>query len=149
MRLTNRLVGVDSGLAVSAGRCPVCHPMMSQLTSLQLATALDVNLQKRMPPSKRRNADSHGSRLSELGSRTKEPSSKKFSKKKAKKLAAGTIAIEDGKTYDMSLWKAIYMTVWRQWWWAVTLNGIGSKSSRFMYADTQTHSSSPHLLSLG
>jgi hypothetical protein len=123
--------------------------MTNLLTSFQLATALDVNLQKRMPPSKRRNADSHGSRLSELGPRTKEPSSKKLSKKKAKKLAAGTIAIEDGKTYDMSLWKAIYMTVWRQWWWAVTLNGIGSKSSRLLYADMQTLSSSPHLLSLG
>jgi hypothetical protein len=122
--------------------------MMGQLTSLQLATALDVNLQKRTPPSKRRNADSHGSRLSELGPRTKEPSSKKLSKKKAKKLAAGTIAIEDGKTYDMSLWKAIYMTVWRQWWWAVTLNGIGSKSSRLMYADMQTPSSSHHPWSL-
>jgi hypothetical protein len=148
MRLTHRLVGTDSRLAVSAGMSSVLHTMMGQLTSLQLATALDVNLQKRMPPSKRRNADSYRSRLSELGSRTKGPSSKKLSKKKAKKLAAGTIAIEDGKTYDMSLWKAIYMTVWRQWWWAVTLNGIGSESSRPLYADMQAHSSSPHLLSL-
>jgi len=82
-----------------------------------------------MPPSKRRNAYSPGSRLSELGPRTNELLSNKMSKKKAKKLAAGTSAIEDGKTYDMSLWKAIYMTVWRQWWWAVTLNGIGSESS--------------------
>jgi len=65
---------------------------------------------------------------------------KKVSKGKAKKLAADTIAIEDEKTYDMSLWKAIYMTVWRQWWFAVTLNGIGSEflaSPVFGLADEQ------------
>ena len=80
-----------------------------------------------MPPSKRRNADPHDPRLSGLRPRTNELSSNKMSKKKAKKLAAGTIATEHGKAYDMSLWKAIYVTVWRQWWWAVTLNGIGSE----------------------
>jgi ATP-binding cassette subfamily C (CFTR/MRP) protein 1 len=64
-----------------------------------------------------------------------ESPSKQLSKKKAKKLAAGTIAIEDGKTYDMSLWKAIYITVWRQWWWAVFLNGIGSESTQNSQAD--------------
>lgn len=88
-----------------------------------------------MPPSKRRNADTPGQRLAELGLRAKETSDKQCSKRKARKLAAGTIAVEDGKTYDMSLWRAIYATVWRQWWWAVTLNGIGSESGQPTHAN--------------
>lgn len=51
----------------------------------------------------------------------------KLSEKTAKKLAKGTIAIEYGQIYDMSLWKAIYHTVWKKWWIAVILNGLGSE----------------------
>lgn len=53
-----------------------------------------------------------------------------MSEKTAKRLAKGLIAIEGGRVYDMSLWKAIYRTIWREWWLAVVLNGIGSESLR-------------------
>lgn len=50
----------------------------------------------------------------------------KVSDKTAKKVVKGSFVIEDGQVYDMSLWKAIYMTIWKRWWFAVLLNGIGS-----------------------
>ncbi len=47
---------------------------------------------------------------------------KRYGKKKAKKIAAGKLVVEDGKTYDMSLLKAMYSTVWVEWWFSVLLN---------------------------
>ena len=48
-----------------------------------------------------------------------------FDKRIAKRISEGNLAIEDGKRYDMSLWKAIYFTIWKKWWLAVILDGIG------------------------
>ena len=86
---------------------------------------------QRLPPSKRFDGTSTPS--SEKLSSSIEKSDRasdghNISDKTAKKLAKGSIAIEDGKTYDMSLWKAIYMTIWKRWWLAVVLNGLGSGS---------------------
>ncbi|EIW71607.1 hypothetical protein TREMEDRAFT_27765 [Tremella mesenterica DSM 1558] len=49
----------------------------------------------------------------------------KYGKKTAKKISEGKLAIENGKKYDMSLWKSIYLTLWPKWWMAVALNGAG------------------------
>jgi hypothetical protein len=95
------------------------------LTPSKLANSLDANLQKRMPPSRRRNREPGGTRLGELGGKFQPPEG--LSKRKGKKLADDKIAIEGDKTYDLSLWKAIYLTVWRQWWFAALLNGLGSE----------------------
>jgi hypothetical protein len=96
------------------------------LTPSKLANSLDANLQKRMPPSRRRDREPGGTRLGELGERIQP--SKALSKRKVKKLVDDKNAMEGDKTYDMSLWKAIYLTVWRQWWFAALLNGLGSES---------------------
>jgi hypothetical protein len=93
----------------------------------QLATALNVNLQKRMPPSKRWHRTANPLHEGPGAKQDDGPASTgEISERKAKKIAAGTLAVEDGQTYDMSLWKAIYVTVWRQWWFAVVLSGLGS-----------------------
>ena len=39
----------------------------------------------------------------------------RYGKAKAKKIAEGKIAIEDGKEYDLSLFKAIFKTVRLRW----------------------------------
>ncbi|WVR08170.1 hypothetical protein IAU60_005216 [Kwoniella sp. DSM 27419] len=46
-----------------------------------------------------------------------------YGKKKATKIALGKLAIENGKEYEMSVFKAIYLTYWRHWWWSVFLYG--------------------------
>lgn len=38
-----------------------------------------------------------------------------FGKNKAEQLANGTIAIEDGKVYTLSMWRAIFKTIWIDW----------------------------------
>ena len=47
---------------------------------------------------------------------------KAFGKSKAKKIAAGELVVEDGRTYDMSLLKAMFSTVWFEWCFSVILN---------------------------
>ena len=84
-----------------------------------------------MPPSKRPEHDRTGSSapaaISDKGRTLK---TGELGEKMAKKLAKGTIAIEEDEVYDMSLSKAIYWTVWRSFWFAVTLNGLGSQCFR-------------------
>lgn len=52
---------------------------------------------------------------------------KQYGKSKAKKIAAGTLVVEDGKIYDMSLLKAMFATVWFQWSFAILLNACAGK----------------------
>lgn len=52
---------------------------------------------------------------------------KTFGKRKAKKIAAGKLAVEDGKEYDMSLVKALFLTTWKQWVYNVILGFCGSE----------------------
>lgn len=54
---------------------------------------------------------------------------KQFGKRKAKKIAAGTMAVEDGKTYDQSLLKAMFSTVWFEWCFSVLLNACAGESN--------------------
>lgn len=81
-----------------------------------------------MPPSKRsRSGDGPCSdETARVSKKDQKIQAAKLSEKTAKKLAKGSIAIEDGQIYDMSLSKAIYWTVWRRFWFAVFLNGLGS-----------------------
>nr|ODN90116.1 cadmium ion transporter [Cryptococcus depauperatus CBS 7841] len=51
---------------------------------------------------------------------------KKYGRKKAKKIQDGTLVIEDGKEYDMSLIKAMYKTVWWSWWKAIILKSCAA-----------------------
>lgn len=44
---------------------------------------------------------------------------KRFGRRKAKKIAEGKLAVEDGKVYDMSLIRAMYQTFAVKWWIAV------------------------------
>jgi hypothetical protein len=81
-----------------------------------------------MPPSRRWHGAAERTHAPVAEKISGEEQPVKVSERKAKKIAAGTLAMEGGRTYDMSLWKAIYITVWRQWWLAVTLSGIGSMS---------------------
>lgn len=81
-----------------------------------------------MPPSRRWHGAAEHTHAPNAEKISGEEQPVKVSERKAKKIAAGTLAMEGGRTYDMSLWKAIYITVWRQWWLAVTLSGIGSMS---------------------
>ncbi|ORY22828.1 ABC transporter type 1, transmembrane domain-containing protein [Naematelia encephala] len=55
-----------------------------------------------------------------------DPNVKEYGKKKAEKIAKGELVIEDGKTYDMSLLKAIYMTFQWKWWIAVLCMACGT-----------------------
>lgn len=48
----------------------------------------------------------------------------KHGKRKASKIADDKLAYEDGKYYDMSLWKAIFMTLWRPWTASVMYNAF-------------------------
>ena len=50
-------------------------------------------------------------------------------KKKAMKIAKGELVMEDGKAYDLSLVKALYMTCAVRWWKAVVMSGCGGGSS--------------------
>lgn len=97
--------------------------------TFQLAARLQAFFLKRMPPSKRfrPGPNANPDVLGTLSEKHKHRNPGKVSVKTAKKLAKGSIAIEDGQIYDMSLWKAIYWTVWRKFWFAVTLNGLGSQ----------------------
>ena len=76
-----------------------------------------------------------GIRATVLGETTKDKKGelnpddvKRFGKAKAKKIAAGKLVVEDGKTYDMSLLKAMYSTVWFEWWLSVFLNCCAGES---------------------
>ncbi|KAL7425014.1 hypothetical protein Q5752_000701 [Cryptotrichosporon argae] len=51
---------------------------------------------------------------------------RKFGHRKAKQIAEGKMAVEDGKAYDMSLLRAMYQTVWKRWWLGVVLKGAGA-----------------------
>lgn len=51
-------------------------------------------------------------------------------KRNSAKLAKGTIAIENGKVYDLSLWKAISNTLWSRWLILSMLQLSGCKSFR-------------------
>lgn len=96
--------------------------------TVQLASRLQVNFLKRMPPSKRSGpGDKHLNDVDKLSEKDRKVQPAKLSEKTAKKLAKGSIAIEDGQIYDMSLSKAIYWTVWQRFWFAVFLNGLGSQ----------------------
>lgn len=82
-----------------------------------------------MPPSKRAGPGHNAHTLSAKDAEIDETlKTAKISEKTAKKLAKGSIAIENGEIYDMSLSKAIYWTVWRRFWFAVSLNGLGNQS---------------------
>ncbi|WVW86813.1 hypothetical protein I302_108868 [Kwoniella bestiolae CBS 10118] len=50
---------------------------------------------------------------------------KLYGKKKAQKIAYDQLAIEDGKEYDMSLWYAVYLSFWKQYWTTVVLSIAG------------------------
>ena len=50
---------------------------------------------------------------------------KLYGKRKAKKIIDDRIAVEDGKLFDMSIWKAMYKTISLEWWLAVSLFGSG------------------------
>ena len=52
---------------------------------------------------------------------------KAFGKGKAKKIAAGNLVVEDGRTYDQSLLKAMFSTVWFEWCFSVGLNGCAGR----------------------
>lgn len=52
---------------------------------------------------------------------------RQFEKKKAKQIKADKIAFEDGKWYDMSLWRAMYCTVRRSFWTATIIEGAGCR----------------------
>jgi ATP-binding cassette subfamily C (CFTR/MRP) protein 1 len=52
---------------------------------------------------------------------------KKYGKKKAKRIAEGTLAVEDGILYDMSVPKAVMWATWKKWLVAVIFAYIGSK----------------------
>ena len=52
---------------------------------------------------------------------------KAFGKGKAKKIAAGDLVVEDGQTYDQSLLKAMFSTVWFEWCFSVCLNGCAGR----------------------
>ncbi len=54
---------------------------------------------------------------------------KMFGRRKAKKIAAGKLVVEDGQTYDMSLLKAMFATVWFKWLLAVAMNASAGESS--------------------
>ena len=51
----------------------------------------------------------------------------KHSKSKASKIAQDKLAYEDGKYYDMSLWKAVSMTIWRPFALAIVCNAYNRK----------------------
>jgi hypothetical protein len=89
-----------------------------------------------MPPSKRwhRTTATQFDRPDPAEKEHRQASAGKLSERKAKQIAAGTMAVEAGQTYDMSLWKAIYITVWRQWWFAVMLSGFGSTYQHLFHA---------------
>ncbi|WWD04245.1 hypothetical protein V865_002313 [Kwoniella europaea PYCC6329] len=50
---------------------------------------------------------------------------KLYGKKKAQKIAYDQLAIENDREYDMSLWRAIYFSLWPQYWTAVALSIAG------------------------
>ena len=52
-----------------------------------------------------------------------------YGQKKAKKIAEGRIAIEDGKEYDMNFAKAVFFTAWVPWLRALLIFLAGSKYS--------------------
>ena len=54
---------------------------------------------------------------------------RRFGEKKAKKIATGKLAIEDGREYDMQLWKAVFKTIQFPWLLASSLESIGSESA--------------------
>ena len=56
---------------------------------------------------------------------------KLYGKRKAKKIAAGKLVMEDGEGYDRSLLKAMFSTVWFEWCFSVVLN-ICAGGSRLM-----------------
>ena len=52
-----------------------------------------------------------------------------FGKKKAERIATGKLAIEDGREYDMQLWKAVFKTIQSPWLFASCLETIYGKSA--------------------
>jgi ATP-binding cassette subfamily C (CFTR/MRP) protein 1 len=55
---------------------------------------------------------------------------KRFGRRKAKKIAEGKLAVEDGKVYDMSLIRAMYHTFAVKWWIAVACLVCSSECHR-------------------
>jgi hypothetical protein len=55
---------------------------------------------------------------------------KRFGRRKAKKIAEGKLAVEDGKLYDMSLIRAMYQTFAVKWWIAVACLVCSSECRR-------------------
>lgn len=56
---------------------------------------------------------------------------KNFGKKKAKKIMDDEIAEENGKWYDMSLWRAMYHSVKGEFWKATIIEGAGCELLSF------------------
>ena len=113
-----------------------------QCAHLQLANRLEAEFAKRLPPS-RQPPGCHTQAEAAEDSQEATPLLvqdstalcvglnpaivKKFGKRTAQCAANGDIAIEGGKVYDMSLWRAMHNVVMGKFWCLVLIDGLGRK----------------------
>lgn len=95
-----------------------------------MADRLEAHFHQRIPPSRGGQMQQVGfvkevRTITISGVAARGAGSMKFSKRQKKKMANGDLIFENGKLYDLSLWKAIFFTGFWQWSEAVTWNGIG------------------------
>ena len=74
---------------------------------------------------------------------------KQYGKRKAKKIVKGAVVYEDGKKYDQSLWKAIFLALWKEYFtcsacMAVACMFYNTETLKLMTSWTSNHGSSSH-----
>ncbi|WRT69583.1 uncharacterized protein IL334_006572 [Kwoniella shivajii] len=108
------------------------YDLTSDLQSGLLGDKLEANFMKRIPPSRRPakyrdhlQSDSKEQENATEASMTQEIGlswiSRLFNKWTVRKSNKGHTIIEGDKIYDQSLFKAMYLTTWGQWWWMIVI----------------------------